>query len=370
MKRFRILLRTEFKAWMGDPLSALGGLIAPTVMLIAFGLWFSGELAFPIAVLNQDDGPYGEVLLESVEQVQSPFGQPYYQVLPLTQEAAWERLAAQRIDAVWVIPPDFSQRLETGRNPELAMHFSNYIDDRAKNHRIYAAEILWHFYHQIGQPGPPLELAEEYPLPEMVSWFPVIGVALVLLGTSLGALFNVFMLTYREHTARVTLELGLSPWPMALILLPKVVLALVMGLATGTALMMILGLWTGIWPGRFLGAVYLFAGLPALFWISVTLLLGLRARHLMAGAIAAILGSILVFFVSGGLSAVQYYPPAVRAIARFFPNAYAVDPLRDLMLFQVWPADGAIALLVLGAFAALGLAAGLGLAAQRLRRLA
>ena len=38
MKRFWILFATELKAWRSDPIAAMGGLIPPTFMLIAFGL--------------------------------------------------------------------------------------------------------------------------------------------------------------------------------------------------------------------------------------------------------------------------------------------------------------------------------------------
>ena len=54
------------------------------------------------------------------------------------------------------------------------MHFNNYNDDRAKNHRIYAAEILWRFYENAGYPQSPLTLDETYPRAEMVEWLPVI----------------------------------------------------------------------------------------------------------------------------------------------------------------------------------------------------
>ena len=369
MRRFWILLLTEVKAWRQDPITILGGLIAPTVMLVAFGLLFSGELSFPIAVVNQDDGPWGAVLVETCGEVLSPFDQPYYRVSVMPETEARDAFEAHRIEGVWVIPPDFSERLAAGQHPSLEMHFNNYIDDRAKNHRLYSAEILYSFYEKIGQPGPPLAMAEVYPLPEMVDWFSVIGIGLVLLGVTLGGMFNIFALTYKEQVTKVTLEFGMSPLPLALVLLTKVVLALTMGLLTGTVLLGILALWAGVWPGRYLGAVYLLSGLVAIFWISITLVFGLRARHYMAGAITAILTSVVVFFVGGGLAPVRYYPRVVLWFARLFPNTHAIDPLRDLVLFQTWPGDGARALATVAGFAGVGLVAGLTWAGRRLRRL-
>jgi hypothetical protein len=368
MKRFWILVGTELKAWRHDPITALAGFIPPTFILIAFGLLFGGRLSFKIAVLNHDPGPYGAVLRGTFDEVLSPFRTPYYDVVDSPEKDAWGDYEAHRLDGVWVIPADFSERLAAGQNPMVEMHFSNYNDDRAKNHRIYSAEILWRFYEKIGQPGPPLALAEEYPRPEMIDWFPVIAVGVALLSFMLGGMINVFMLTHREQVAQISLEFGLAPRSLAWVLLPKTLLALGMGLLTGTGLLGILYVWLGAWPGRFLGAVWLFAGLVVLFWIPPTLLFGMRGRY-FAGAIATILTGLVAFFVGGGLSMVRYHWESVPWFSRLLPNTYAVDPLRDLVLFHAWPADWASMLLKLAGFAAASLVVGLGLAARQLRRL-
>jgi hypothetical protein len=66
---------------------------------------------------------------------------------------------------------------------------------------------------------------------------------------------------------------------------------------------------------------------------------------------------------------VRYNRENVPWFSWLFPNTYAVDPLRDLVLFHTWPADGTQALLILLGFAALSLAVGWSLTARQLRRL-
>jgi ABC-type multidrug transport system permease subunit len=368
MKRFWILLGTEVKAWRHDPIAALGGLIPPTFMLIAFGLLFGGRLTFKIAVLDHDQGAYGTLLRETFAEVISPFDTPYYDIIDLAEQEAWRNYQAHRIDGVWVIPVDFSERLESGQRPAIEMHFSNYNDDRAKNHRLYSAEIMWRFYEKIGYREPPLALAEEYPRSGMIHWFPVIAVGIALLSFMLGGMINMFMLTQKEQLAKITLEFGLTPRSLAWVLVPKTLLALVMGLLTGTLLLGVLYLWLGVWPGRYLWAVWLLAGLVTLFWVPVTLLFGLRARY-FAGVIATILTGLTVFFVGGGLSMVRYNRENVPWFSWLFPNTHAVDPIRDLVLFHTWPADWTSTLLILAGFSALSLTVGYGLAARQLRRL-
>ncbi|MBN1148505.1 MAG: ABC transporter permease [Anaerolineales bacterium] len=366
-KRFCILLATEFKAWRHDPITAMGGFIPPLFILIAFGLLFGGRLTFKIACINHDSGAYGAVLRQAFDQTLSPFRTPYYDVLGLEEEAAWAAYRSFRIDGVWVIPADFSRRVELGQAPRLEMHFNNYNDDRAKNHRIYSAEILWRFYREIGLPGPPLELAEQYPLPEFIDWFPIISVGVALLSFMLGGMMNIFMLTYKEQLAGITLEFGLAPRSLAWVLAPKLLLALVMGLLTGTGLLLVVYLWTGAWPGGYLWAVYLLASLVILFWSPLTMLLALRSRY-FTGAVAVILTGITAFLIGGGLGLVRYNEKFVPWFSWLFPNTHAIDPLRDLVLFHAWPVDWRLTLLKLAGFAALSLVVCLGMAARRLRR--
>jgi ABC-2 type transport system permease protein len=370
MKRLWILFKTEFNVWRHDPITALGGVIPCLFILLAFALLFGGRLSFKIAVINRDQGEYGQVLVDTFDEVISPLDQqPYYAVQKMDQAAAWQAFEEYQIEGIWVIPEDFSQRVATGNNPEIEMHFMNYNDDRAKNHRIYSAEVLWQFYQKIGLTGPPLAIAEEYPLPVMVDWVSIISIGIVLLSVTLGSIFNMFILTYKAQIGKITLEIGLAPRSLGWVLLPKTVLALLVGLISGTLFLVAIRIWLGFWPGGYLWAVWLLAGLVAVFWIQVALAFGLVARNYMAGAIGAVLGAMIIFFIGGGLSMVRAHRDAVTWIAWLFPNTYAVDPIRDLVLFNVWPVDFWPVLVKLIGFAGVALLVGSIYSVRKLRRL-
>jgi len=117
----------------------------------------------------------------------------------------------------------------------------------------------------------------------------------------------------------------------------------------------IIRLWLGFWPGGHLWAVWLLAGLVGTFWIQVALAFGLIARDYMAGAIGSVLGAMIIFFIGGGLSMVRAHQDAVTWIAWLFPNTYAVDPIRDLVLFNTWPVDFGSVLVRLVGFAAIAI---------------
>jgi len=370
MRRIWILFRTEFNAWRRDPITVIGGVLPPGLILTAFAILFGGRLSIPVAFVNQDEGLYGDELRAVFDRAISPLNDaPYYEVLDMDELSAQQAYQAGQVDVIWLVPADFSARLSEGQDPQLKLYFNNYNDDRAKNHRIYPAEILWLFYENIQMPAAPLALAETYPRPVMVDWVPVIAVGIALLSVCLGSIFNMYALTYKEQINRITLEFGLAPRSLAWVLLPKVILALIFGLVSGMLFLGVIYLWLGFWPGEFLWAVGLLAGLTALFWIGIAIVVGLRARSYMAGAMGAVLGAIIVFFISGGMGLVRFQWDSLNWYSFLFPNTYAVDPIRDMVLFNTWPQDWQTSLMRLLAFATVSLVLGLSMTARNLRRL-
>ena len=116
-------------------------------------------------------------------------------------------------------------------------------------------------------------------------------------------------------------------------------------------------------PGRFKEAIFR----PKL--IGLSLISVFAVAPLLSLGIASVLGGLTVFFIGGGLTFVRFNADKVPWYAWLVPNTHAVDPLRDLVLFQSWPVDWTITLLKLTAFALASLVVGLGLAGRRLRRL-
>ncbi len=132
MRRFWILLCTELKAWRSEPISAVGGLLPPLILLVAFGLIFGGRLTMKTAFIDNDEGPKGAQLKGIMAEELSPFDQPYYDLVDADEATAFRLFNENRIDGIWIIPTDFSKKVEEGKHPSIDMHLSNYNDDKAK----------------------------------------------------------------------------------------------------------------------------------------------------------------------------------------------------------------------------------------------
>jgi len=374
MKRFWILFITDIKTWRKNPMATMAGFLPALMMLATFGLLFGGKTAFPVAVVNYDTGDYGELFIETMAEVESPLGGGYYAPMELSEAEAWEKYNSFAIDAVWIIPEDFSQRLLAGDQPKIDEYFQNYNDDRAKNHRVYPTEVLWRFYEKLENDpniqlaAPPLLMREEYPRDNIVGWFPLVGVAVALLGAMLAGMINIFALTQQEQVAGITTEIGLASRSLNLFLLSKLAFSLMMALVSTALILGALYLWAGVSAGTYIWAALLLAGLVALFWAGLALILSFLAGQALGGGIVVVAAGLIVFFIAGGMTPVRYMPGNIWWLIQFFPNTYAVDPFRELVLFNTIPANWTQTLVTLVLFAAVSLGAGFFVAQRQLRK--
>jgi ABC-type multidrug transport system permease subunit len=69
------------------------------------------------------------------------------------------------------------------------------------------------------------------------------------------------------------------------------------------------------------------------------------------------------------LGLVRYNREELYWFSWIFPNTHAIDPIRDLVLFNTWPQDWNATLIKLIGFAAIALAFGMAITVRKLRRL-
>jgi len=208
----------------------------------------------------------------------------------------------------------------------------------------------------------------KYPADHIVDWFPLIGVAVALLGAMLAGMINIFALTQQEQVAGITTDIGLASRSLNLFLLSKLVFALMMALISAALILGVLFLWIGVSAGSYIWIALLLAGLVALFWAGLALILSFLAGQALGGGIIVVAVGLIVFFIAGGMTPVRYMPGNIWWLIQFFPNTYAVDPFRELVLFNTIPTNLTQTILTLTLFAAVSLGAGFFVAKRQLRK--
>jgi ABC-2 type transport system permease protein len=98
MIRFFIEFKKNLLLFKADPKPLAAGIIAPSIIIIAFTLLFGGIAPFPLGIINYDKGPEGEKLIECFDKPINPLGgKNYFSLSFINEEKAEELLLNEKI---------------------------------------------------------------------------------------------------------------------------------------------------------------------------------------------------------------------------------------------------------------------------------
>lgn len=341
MRFFIAELKKLLLLFRSDPKSVGAGIIPPTVVLIAFFITVGSFSSINISILNYDEGSYGAVLEESILAEKSPLGdQAYFKALELDEEETRKKFEAEELYAYVVIPQNFSQVLANGGTPEVEYHFNNYNTDIAKNLRLYLAEGVLRFYLET-DPNLQMEVVEEMNVPKQLPWFDIIASSVFMLAFLLGVVVNTLYLLSMEKRNGTMQSYQLAPNNV----LPSIGARAVVSLLAGTVTATINGIFIYLLTGNNYFP-YVLQLLPALLIIGLTyifiaIVIGLYVDSFAGSIISALLGTVLLWFLSGATFSIKNNTGILRTVGEFIPNTYALSHIRGV-LFSMDPSIGSV----------------------------
>ncbi len=374
MKAFRVAHKTLLELWREPALSGLF-LIFPALLVaiyfFAFGQTDKGLAGMlKVIVVNQDRGPSGAQFVEAV-RAQELDGEPVFTVAVTSdrrtaETAVWERKATLLL----IIPPDFSQTLQTKGAASPAP--IQLLGEPASDNFVFVGSLLSAVADQFGQDAvsaaqqsSPQNAALTYEflpgtgtLSDLQIGIPgciVFGITFgVLIAATMAVRMRASGALQRLRLTRVRageLLIGIALADMALSLIQ---LPITYGVAVALGF-------------RSPGAVWLMLSIGALLSLAATGMGLITACFARSDGEVAGLGSAVVLplvFLSGALFPMPPLPLAtIGGIAieayDFMPTTHAVEALRRVMIYGDGPQAIGYELLGLVALSGLYLACGI-----------
>ena len=323
--------RKDLALWLRRP-SIIGVTIfPPLILLLVLILQAASVTNEPVAIVNQDSGPAASAL-QNVATNYAGFN-PKVE----SAAAAGDDYQALRVSAVLTIPKGFSAALSAGGRPDVLWQVRNFNADSANDLQRGVADVLNQFL-ATGAAGPnPIHItASEQDLHSQDAGFvgfQLIAVLVMLLMQA--GLINAGMAAALEWRTGSVKELILAPVSSTTLVLGKVVAGAIAADLAGAVVFVVarLGGWL---PGLSwtygliaLGVMTLFG----MFGAAVGVALATRVRGIEQVNLLSFVVSLYLFFLTGGIAAVQYLPSWLRGVAHAVPNTYATDALRDTLLY-------------------------------------
>jgi ABC-2 type transport system permease protein len=379
MRAFRVAHKTLLELWREPPLSGLF-LIFPALLVaiyfFAFGQTDKGLAGMlKVIIVNQDRGPSGAQFVEAV-RAQELDGEPVFTVSVTTdrrtaETAVWERKATLLI----IIPPGFSQTLQSERAAEGAASpaLVQVLGEPASDNFVFAGSLLSAVADQFGHGQRAVSAGQQFTQNVALTYefLPGTGTlsdlqigipGCIVFGITFGVLIAATIAVRvrasgalqrlrltRVRAGELLIGIALANMALALIQLP---------ITYGAAVA--LGFKSS-------GAIWLMLSIGALLSLSATGLGLITACFARNDGEVAGLGSAVVLplvFLSGALFSMPPLPlttigGVVVELVDFMPTTHAVEALRRVMIYGDGPQAIGYELLGLMALSGLYLAFGI-----------
>lgn len=336
MHRTWAIVEREMRRFRRSPFLIIMSLVFPLIQLIVLGYAFGGNVKnLTIAVVDQDGGVPAIKVRELAGAVAAN-ANTFHTVNYADEGQALDALRAGRVNGVLTIPPDYSRRVLSNREPRLAI-----IQDNTDN--FVAATMAGSMSSLVAALEPRTHQERTFTATrlDVVELYPYVPYVQYLLpGSVVMSIFMMVMIgggiIFIDDKARGLHEGYLvTPIKRLELIAGFNISGTIKAVMAGFVLMTIGSLIAGV-PDPFepmrLFRLFVVINITALALVSMMFLIMVRVSDpLMPRAIFGVLNTLL-YFPSGAVYPQQAFPGWMKVIAVMDPFTYAVHAFKSLLL--------------------------------------
>jgi ABC-2 type transport system permease protein len=321
-------LRVAFR----HPGIVIGTLLLPTSFALVAFLGSAATGANPVVVVNLDHGQYGAQLVRAIKAAH------VFRLTEVATPAAARKLYDDEQDAAIVtIPADTTARLDSHRQVHVQVTLANINNDLAYDIERGVPDAMISWYQSRPRPGPmQVTLADQTMRPENVLLYQYSILPIIALVVTVSGILVAGMAAAEEFETGTVKLLLVAPPPRAAIIAGK--------MAAGWAFTYTLGVLV-LGAGAVLGWTrpYGVAGwvetlvalaLGSLFAAGVGIALGTWRQRKQPVSVYAVLLSLQLFALAGGLGVIFFEPVLLQDIARWDPLTYMIHSLQEGVFYR------------------------------------
>lgn len=321
-------LRVAFR----HPGIVIGTLLLPTSFALVAFLGSAATGANPVVVVNLDHGQYGAQLVRAIKAAQ------VFRVTEAAAPAAARRLYDDEQDAAIVtIPADTTARLDSHRQVHVQVTLANINNDLAYDVERGVPDAMISWYQSRPRPGPmQVTLADQTMRPENVLLYQYSILPIIALVVTVSGILVAGMAAAEEFETGTVKGLLLAPVPRAAIIAGKMTAGFAFTYTLGVLVLAagaVLG-WTRPYGVAGWVEVLVTLALGSLFAAGVGIALGTWRQRKQPVSVYAVLLSLQLFALAGGLGVIFFEPMWLQDIARWDPLTYMIHSLQQGIFYH------------------------------------
>jgi len=337
MRRALAVMERDMRKFRRNPFVLATAIVMPLIYLIILGNSFQGSLrGLPVAVVNLDKGPHGRRIAQALQALEAGPGTARL-IRESREEEAVEGVRQGLYKAAFIIPSDFSRKIELRAGPELGLFVDNtdVVSTSALTSAFQAATA------SLDEEYTPIRADRSRPIMRREDLYrkvdydqtlvPGVVVMAIFLGAMITGVFNLVM----DRFLGVDEAILLTPLTKADIVVGLVAsgfaITVAMALTVLTLSALITKLPIDLTFGRAVGVISVTALTTMGILTMMFAMLG-RANHpRIVGLLSGFL-NVIFFFPSGAVYPVESFPPWLKAFTKVNPEYYAVRALKAVLI--------------------------------------
>ncbi|MBI4690787.1 MAG: ABC transporter permease [Nitrospirae bacterium] len=336
MTRTLAVIERDLKKFKRNPVVLAMSVLMPIVYLLILGNSFQGKLeGLPLAVVDQDSGPYSEQVIRNLRAIEA--GPKTITILSISdQREAVKGVREGKYKAALIIPPDFSKGISLKRIPSAGLFLDN--TDGISSETIRGAvegvfRFLNHEYVRIREvqgEAYPREVNLYGKVDYYQSLVPGVVIMAIFLGTLTTGAFNLVM----DRFLGIDESYLLTPLSKSDIVSGLIISGLFITTGIAVLIFVVSMLITGIPFSRGVEqcfSIFIVIILTTLCLLSLLFVVLGRVTHPRIVGILSGFLNVILFFPSGAVYPIASFPGWLKAFAKINPEAYAVDALKSVL---------------------------------------
>lgn len=336
MVKLLAVVERDLKKFKRNPMVLAMSILMPIIYLLILGNSFQGKLqALPLAIVNQDSGPYARRLVDNLRAVEV---QPQTMTIinVIDDKKAIDRVKAGEYKAVLIIPPGFSRKIGLKARPEVGLFLDNtdaISADAIKGAVNSALTSIYSDYVPIRERTDEVYL-RDINLYRQVDYYQSLVPGVVIMAIFLGALttgaFNLVM----DRFLGIDESYLLTPLSKSHIVAGLMISGLSITTLIAILIFTVSMIMTGIPLSKGIeqsASILIVIILTTLCLLSLMFVMIGRVGHpRIVGVLSGFL-NVILFFPSGAIYPIASFPGWLKAFAKVNPEAYAVDALKSIL---------------------------------------
>lgn len=327
----------DLRRFSRNPVLMIASVFLPLVYLVIIGNSFQGELKhMPLAVIDQDNGPYSRRVIELLQAMQE--GSRAIDITMLSdQKQAFNLVKDGFYKAALIIPPKFSEDMIKNVNPQIGLFVDNtdsisangIVNIISRSMPYVRSEYVSVRADRAKAQFRPVELFKK--IDYDASLVPGAIVMAIFMGTTFTGAFSLvmdkFLGTHESYLSTPLTKMDI----VVGIIISGVLITTIMSFLVLMGGLFITGLKLAGGLASFMLLIFTIA-LTALGLLSMIFIILGRADHpRIVGVVIGFL-NVIFYFPSGAVYPVESLPGWLRAFSAVNPERYAVHAMKALIL--------------------------------------